>query len=126
MELGEKIRLLRTAFRYKQANFAKNCNMSQTTISNIESGKLKRDIPEDKKLRIASALGISLEDLEQADLNDLFMSKDQKGGTANLGHHYQFSDDQALEAYKQMVQAQDARIAFLEAQVGQLLQILKS
>jgi transcriptional regulator with XRE-family HTH domain len=126
MNFGEKIRLLRGLRNYNQAGLAKKCNVSQTTLSNIETGKLKKDIPQDKKLRIAAALGKSVEEIDTTDVNDLYVSNNQKGGAANIAHLYHIADDDStIEAYKQLVATQEARITYLEAQVTQLMAMLK-
>jgi transcriptional regulator with XRE-family HTH domain len=124
MLVGQKVKLLRAALHYNQKGLAESCKMSQTTLSNLETGKLKRELPEDKKQRLAAALGVSVDELETTDLADLFVSNNQKNGTSNVANLYQMADDQAMQASQQLIASQEARITHLETQISQLMAIL--
>jgi transcriptional regulator with XRE-family HTH domain len=62
-ELGDRVMDLRRARGQTQEELAKKAGTSPTTISNLESGKIKN--PQRRTLRrIAAALGVSVEELE--------------------------------------------------------------
>lgn len=62
-ELGDRVADLRRARGLTQEETARRANTSPTTISNLESGKIKN--PQRRTLRsIAAALGVSVEELE--------------------------------------------------------------
>lgn len=67
-KLGEMIRFYRTKMNLSQNDLGKVVNMSQTTISELELGKLS-SITIDKLDRIAMALMVNLDDLLYYDLN---------------------------------------------------------
>lgn len=62
MEFGERLRALRKARRWTQVQLAQQSGVSQTVISNVETGDIKSTGVENVA-RLAAALGVPIEEL---------------------------------------------------------------
>jgi transcriptional regulator with XRE-family HTH domain len=65
LSVGEKIKKIRTGKEISQSRLSELSGVPQTTISNIEKGKVSPGI--DKVILIAKALNVALEELLNID-----------------------------------------------------------
>lgn len=117
MRLHEKISFMRNLKGLNQEEMAEKLNMSESGYAKIEQGKTKLQNPRLEK--IATALGIELEDLINFDDKTVFITSQDN----NL-KIVQDSYTNSLEKYKFMVEQKDKEITLLKQQIEDLRSML--
>ncbi|TRX44909.1 helix-turn-helix transcriptional regulator [Fulvivirga sp. M361] len=126
--MGRKVRHMRELLNLTQDDLAEKMDMSQQTVSNIESSE---EVDDEQLEKVAKAMGVTGDAIKNLDENatvyNIITTHDQKGGnTSAYNYNCTFNAlDKMMEVidkneklYRELLKEKDEKVAMLEKLLG--------